>query len=84
MLIISLLCEHAERASWAYEFVPMTFGKCPFLFILVFPFFALCGLQQAVGLGSRWGMDPSLYPFVPGTEQDWEWGQGLVNHSVTS
>lgn len=60
VLIISPLCEHSKCASWAYEFVPVTFGKCLFLlscFGLSLPC-ALCGLQQPVGLDSG-GMDPS-------------------------
>lgn len=51
VLIISLLWEHSKPASWAYEFVPMTFGKCPFHFILVFPFFVTGTVWAAAGNG---------------------------------
>lgn len=66
VLIISLLFEHTKCASWAYEFVPVTFGKCLFLlscFGLSLPC-ALCGLQQPVGLGFR-GDGSLMDPFVP-------------------
>lgn len=64
VLIISLLCEHSELVSWAYEFVPMTFGKRPFLFILVFPFFAMCTVWAAAesGAGIQVGDGSLLYP----------------------